>query len=200
VRLGVPTQQTQPVRGGEVLKFKGFSVEAILAQHSTLSPEVTDAFGKAMELTVGAPTPEQVAAEDAIDTRSSSDPRVTTEGTIAYLFTFDDGFRLIWRNSAGPITDAERAVMQRIGGKTDVAIVAYIGQYVAQRQIAATLPIIQLYNPRLYLPSHHDEIPGLFLDIGIEPLRMAIRDQLPGTGSYSPLYREPVCLDTSSRR
>jgi hypothetical protein len=83
---------------------------------------------------------------------------VITEGTIACLFTFDNGFRLIFRNSAGPITDAERAVVQRIGGKTDVAIVAYMGQYLAERQMAATLPLIQLYHPRLYLPAHHDAL------------------------------------------
>jgi hypothetical protein len=44
-----------------------------------------------------------------------------------------------------------------------VAIVGYIGQYVAKRQIAATLPIIKLYNPGLYLPAHHDEIAGTWM-------------------------------------
>ncbi len=195
VKLGVPAAQTQVVHGGEVLDFKGFKVEAILAQHSTLSPEVLKSFGASLALAAGAFTPEEKAAEDVIRARGSSDPRVVKEGTIAYLFTFDGGFRLIYRNSAGPITDAERAVLKRIGGKTDVAIVAYIGQFVAQKQIAVTLPIVQLYNPRLYLPAHHDEIPGLFPDIGTEPLFTAIRDQMPGTRSYSPLYREPVCLD-----
>ena len=71
-----------------------------------------------------------------------------------------------------------------------------VGQYVAKRRLAATLPIIQLYNPRLYLPAHHDEIAGTFVDIGPEPLFMAIRDQMPGTSTLSPLYREPVCVDT----
>src|SRR5262249_57762605 len=112
---------------------------------------------------------------------------VITEGTIAYLFTFDNGFRLVFRNSAGPITDAERAVAKRIG-KTDVAIVGYIGQYVAKRQIAATLPIIQLYNPRLYLPPHHHHIAGTFVDIRLQPLFMAIQEQLPAASSVVPLY------------
>jgi|SRR5215831_2327609 len=71
----------------------------------------------------------------------------------------------------------------------------HIGQYVAKRQIAATLPIIELYHPRLYLPAHHDEIAGTFIDIGLEPLFMAIEEQLPGTSFLSPLYREPVCID-----
>lgn len=195
ISLGLPASQAATVRGGEVLKYKGLTVEAILARHSTLAPEVLDAFRKAITAAAGAPTSEEAAAEAAILKRGTFDPKVITEGTIAYLFTFDGGFRLIFRNSAGPITDAERAVVKRIGGRTDVAIVGYIGQYVAQRQLAATLPIVQLYNPRLYLPAHHDEIAGTFVDIGLEPLFMAIRDQMPGTSYLSPLYREPVCVD-----
>ena len=136
-----------------------------------------------------------MTAETAIVRRGTFDPKVITEGTIAYLFTFDNSFRLIFRDSAGPITDAERAVMARIGGKTDVAIVAYMGQYLAERQMASTLPIVQLYQPRLYLPAHHDARAGVFMDIGLEPLFTAIRDQMPGTSYLSPLYREPVCLD-----
>jgi L-ascorbate metabolism protein UlaG (beta-lactamase superfamily) len=194
VSLGLPEKQATTVRGGEVLKYKGFTVEAILARHSTLAPEVLDAFRKAIAAAAGAPTAEEAAAEAAIMKRGTFDAKVITEGTIAYLFTFDSGFKLVFRNSAGPITDAEQAVAKRVG-KTDLAIVGYIGQYVAKRQIAATLPIIQLYHPRLYLPAHHDEIAGTFVDIGVEPLFMAIEEQLPGTSFHSPLYREPVCID-----
>jgi hypothetical protein len=72
-----------------------------------------------------------------------------------------------------------RGRVQRIGGKTDVAIVAYIGHYVARRQIAVTLPIIELCNPRLYLPAHHDEIPGIFMDIGTEPVSWRCATRCP---------------------
>lgn len=197
IRMGMPAAKGVPVtgRGGEILQYNGFTVEPILAQHSTLSPTVLGAFQAAITATIGAPTPEESAAEAAVLARGTSDPRVITEGTIAYLFTFDNGFRLMYRNSSGPITEFERAAMARIGGMTDVAIVAYIGQYVAARQIASTLPIVQLYNPKLYLPSHHDEIAGTFLDIGTEPMFMAIRDTMPNTRSLSPLYREPVCIN-----
>ena len=198
VKLGVPPEQTRVVKGGEVMQFKGFTVEAILAQHSTLAPEVVGAFRSAIDTAAGKPTDEQAREEQAVLARGTNDPRVIKEGTIAFLFTFDNGFRLIWRNSAGPITDSERAVLQRIGGKTDVAIVAYMGQYVAARQLAATMPIVELYNPRIFLPAHHDEIPGLFVDIGTEPLSMAAREK--GIQTYAPLYREPICIDTSSRR
>lgn len=197
--MGLPSGKMVTVRGGEVLKYPGFTVEAILARHSTLAPEVLKAFRGAIDVAGGEPTPEEKAAEDIILKRGTFDPKVITEGTIAYLFTFDNGFRLAFRNSAGSITDAERAVMQRVG-KTDVAIIGYIGQYLAKRQIASTLPLIQLYNPRLYIPAHHDEIAGTFIDIGLEPLFMALRDQMPGTSHVAPLYREPVCMDLRKAR
>ena len=86
--------------------------------------------------------------------------------------------------------------MARIG-RTDVAIVAYQGQYLAERQVAVTLPLVKLFQPALYLSAHHDALAGLFLDIGLEPLLMAIRDELPGTATMTPLYRTPICLRAS---
>lgn len=197
---GLPASQGVTVTGlgGERLRFDGFTVEPILARHSTLSGAVIAAFRQAISTVIGNPTPEEAAEEAAIFAKGTSDPRVITEGTIAYLFTFDSGFTLMYRNSAGPITDHEREAMARVK-RTDVALVAYIGQYVADAQIAATLPLIELYNPDLYLPAHHDEIAGTFLDIATEPLFMAIRDTRPQTTSVSPLYRTPVCLNVASR-
>jgi L-ascorbate metabolism protein UlaG (beta-lactamase superfamily) len=197
---GVPPSQTRVVtgKGGEVLQFDGFTVEPILAHHSVLSPLVIAKFHDAIATVLGAPTPADSAAEAAIIARGSFDPSISTEGTIAYLFTFDGGFRLIFLDSAGPITDAERDVMARIG-RTDVAIVAYAGQYVAQAQVAATLPLVKLFKSDLYLPAHHDEIAGFGLDLGLEPLFMAIREQLPGTKTIAPLYLSPVCVNADRR-
>jgi L-ascorbate metabolism protein UlaG (beta-lactamase superfamily) len=196
VQLGVPPAQTQAVKSGEILKFKGFTVEAILAQHSTLDPELLKVFTDAIEKAT-APTPEQKAAEEQVRAKGTRDARLIKEGTFAYLFTFSSGFKLIVRNSAGPITEEEKSALKRIGDKTDVAIVPYMGQYVAQRQLAVSLPIAKLYNARVYLPAHHDELLPLFPDIGIEPLLMAIRESIPGARTYSPLYREPVCFSVA---
>lgn len=200
--LGVPATQLITVTGtgGERYTFPRFTVEPILAQHSTLEPAVLDAFTAAIPVAIGEPTAEEQAAEDAIRARGTFAPEVITQGTIAYLVTLDTGLRVIYRNSAGPITAFEQEAMERIGGSTDVAIAAYAGQYDADRQIAATLPIVQLYNPRLLLPAHHDEIAGLFLDMGTEALFTAVRDQLPGTRTVSPLYRQPVCVKAGRRQ
>jgi L-ascorbate metabolism protein UlaG (beta-lactamase superfamily) len=192
---GLPVDQTRTVtgRGGELLRFKGFTVEPVLAHHSILQPTVLAKFGEALAAVDSGPTDAQVAAESAMKSRGSDDPTVGSEGTLAYLLTFDTGFRLIWLDSAGPITEQERDLMARVG-LTDVAIVAYQGQYLAERQVAATLPLVKLFQPGLYLPAHHDGLAGLFLDIGLEPLLMALRDELPAARTIAPLYRSPVCL------
>ena len=197
---GLPLDQTRTVTGrdGEILQFKGFTVEPVLAHHSILQRSVLAKFGDALAAVDSGPTAAEAAAEAEIDARGSNDPSVRTEGTLAYLLTFDTGFRLLWLDSAGPITEEERRLMARIG-RTDAAIVAYQGQYLAERQVATTLPLVKLFGPALYLPAHHDELAGLFLDIGIEPLLMAIRDELPGTRTIAPLYRTPICLKARSK-
>src|SRR5260370_378497 len=62
------------------------------------------------------PTTAQEAEEKEIRARGTSDPRVIREGTIAYLITLDDGFRIMYRDSGGHVTDQEKAVMARVGG------------------------------------------------------------------------------------
>ena len=200
-KLGVADAQMVTVRGGEIHKFPGFTVEAILARHA--DPAGVARGREAMVPGLRAlQDPPLSAAEQMHDAdvarRGTNDPRVLTEGTIAYLFTFDGGYRLMFLDSAGPVTDAERQVMNRIG-TTDLAFVAYQGFYTAERQSAATLPLIELFHPAIYLPTHHDEIAGVWLDMAVYPLFMRIRDELPETRSISPLYRTPVCINTRTK-
>lgn len=199
--LGVPADQTVTVtgRGGELLRFDGFTVEPVLARHSVLSRSAMTKFREIVAELMPAPTPAELEAEGVIDARGSSDSTVRTEGTIAYLFTFTGGLRLLFLDSAGPITEAERQLMRRIK-QTDVAIIAYQGQYLAEAQMAVTLPLIKLFRPRLYIPTHHDALAGYFPDLGVEPLLMAIRDQVPGTSTIAPLYRTPICLNANVNR
>ena len=48
--------------------------------------------------------------------RGTFDPRVIDQGTIAYLITFDDGFRVMYRDSGGRVTDEEKSAMGSLGG------------------------------------------------------------------------------------
>jgi L-ascorbate metabolism protein UlaG (beta-lactamase superfamily) len=198
---GLPAAQTRVVegKGGEVLQFEGFTVEPVLARHSSLRPDVLAKFGEALTAVDRARSEDEAAAEAGIEARGSSDLTIGERGTLAYLLTFDTGFRLVWLDSAGPITEAERSLMQRIG-RTDMAIIAYQGQYVAERQVAVTLPLVKLFHPAVYLPAHHDKLAGLFLDIGLEPLFMAMRHDMPDTRVIAPLYLTPVCMSAQPKQ
>jgi L-ascorbate metabolism protein UlaG (beta-lactamase superfamily) len=198
-KLGVPEGQGTAVAGGETLKFKGVTVDAALAQHSTLSRDVLDTLGKLYDLDAGPATPQQAEAEKAILAKGTFAPDVITKGTIAYGFTFDTGFKLVWIDSAGPVTDGDRALAQKLG-PVDIVIVAYQGHPVAQTQIPVTLELVKLFRPRIFMPAHHDQIFGTFVDLGVEPLFEAIQDALPGTQTIAPLHLRPNCFDISRRQ
>jgi L-ascorbate metabolism protein UlaG (beta-lactamase superfamily) len=199
IKLGLPKEQGNVVAGGETLKFPGFTVDAALAQHSSLKREVMEGMGKVFDVDARPATPDEAAAEKAIMAKGTFAPDVITKGTIAYGFTFDTGFKLVWIDSAGPVTDGDRALAQKLG-PVDVAIVAYQGHPVAEVQIPYTLDLVKLFKPRLFMPAHHDAIFGTFVDLGTEPLFEAIQDALPGTKTMAPLHRRPICLDISRKR
>lgn len=204
LKQGVLATRTVVMNGGEVESFDGFTVEAVLARHSDLNEVAprSKIFGPALAAALALESPlnddeKRRAAE--IQTRGTSDPRVLTEGTLAYLFTFDGGFRFLFLDSAGAITDAEHALMRRIR-ETDVTSVAYQGMFLATPQIRATLPLVKHFNPRYFIPNHHDEIAGQFLDMATYPLFMALRDEVPGMRFIDPLYRAPICFNTVTKQ
>ena len=198
-KLGVPQGLGTVMAGGEMLPFKGVTVDAALGQHSTLSREVLDTLGKLYDLDAGPATPQQAEAERAILAKGTFAPDVITKGTIAYGFTFDTGFKLVWIDSAGPVTEGVRALAQKLA-PVDIAIVAYQGHPVAQVQVPVTLELVRLFRPRLFMPAHHDQIFGTFVDLGVEPLFEAIADTLPGTQTIAPLHQRPNCFDISRNR
>jgi L-ascorbate metabolism protein UlaG (beta-lactamase superfamily) len=198
-KLGVPPGQGTVVAGGETLKFDGFTVDAALAQHPILKAEVLETLGKLFDADAGPATPQQLAAEAAIRAKGTFAPEVITKGTITYGFTFDTGFKLVYIDGAGPVTDGLRALAQKLA-PVDIAIIGYVGHPVSQVQVPVTLELVKLFNPRIYLPAHHDQIFGLFVDMGVEPLFEAIQDALPGTQTIAPLHQRPNCFDISKGR
>ncbi len=199
VKMGLPREQGVPVSGGETLHYPGVTVETALAQHSTLSRDVLDATAQLFKIEDEPLSPQDAAARKAIFERGTFSPDVITKGTIAYAFVFDTGFKLVFIDSAGPITEGDRALARKLG-RADLAIVAYQGHPTAEKQIAATLPLVELFKPRIFLPAHHDQSFGTFLDLGIEPLFEAIRDALPDAKTIAPLYRTPICVDIGKRQ
>ena len=123
---------------------------------------------------------------------------MVTEGTIAYLITLDTGFRLMYRDSGGRVTDEEKAAMAR-AGRVDVALVAVAADILNTLTAQRALEHVRTYKPDVFIPAHHD---AAFNDLWrpTEPIFQAIKEENPSIVTVSRGYREPVCFDTARRR
>jgi len=195
-KLGVPAQQTIIARDGNILHFPDLTVEIALARHSTIQPGLIDALASIYKVDSRPNTPEEEAHNKEVTARGTFAPEVITEGTLVYALRFRDGFSTVMIGSAGPVTDGDRRLAEKLG-RADVAIIAYQPHPVAEHQVADTWPLVQLFHPHLYLPAHHDASFGTWLDLGLEPLFTKIRDEQPDTQFAAPLYRSPICIATS---
>jgi len=183
-------------RGGELLEFPGFKVEPILGRHGEPPKDVTAAFDNALKAAAPKPTAQQVAERNEIRQRGTNDPRVVAEGTIAYLITLDNGFRIMFRDSGGTVTDYEKAAMTRVG-RVDVALVAVSAAFLHTLTAQRALEHIHTYRPDVYIPGHHDA-PFNGLWRATEPLFQAVKDDNPNIITVSRAYREPICFDTEN--
>jgi hypothetical protein len=196
IKLGVPADMTMVVKGGETLKFGDVMVDIALAHHSQPAPGIQQALGNLYNLEYGPDSPEEVAITKAVRERGTFAPEVADKGTLAFGLTFANGFKVVVLDSAGPITEGDRALARKLG-PVDIAIIGYQAHAVGERQAGETFPLVKLFNPRLYLPSHHDASFGSWLDLGLEPLFERIRDEMPDTRFLAPLYRSPICVATA---
>lgn len=199
VRMGVPQSQTRVVAGGETLTFGDVKVETALARHSTIQAGLIDAYRQLYAVDgLGPLTPAEAAQAAEVGKRGSNSPDMIEKGVIAYAVVLPSGFSVVALDTAGPVTDGDRVLAKKLG-RADVAILAYQPHAVAERQLQDVWPLIDLFNPRLYLPSHHDHIWGAWLDLGLEPLFQKIRDERPQTRFVAPLLRSAICVGTAGR-
>jgi hypothetical protein len=183
-------------KGGELLKIGKFQVEPILGRHGEPPPEVTRAFNLALRSATTPISPEEAAAAAAIRERGSNDPRITEEGTIAYLITLDDGFSILYRDSGGRITNYETAAM-RLVGRVDVALAAVAADVLDSLTSRRALEYLRTYKPTVYIPAHHDAARnGMWRPT--EPIFQALKEEDPKLITISKQYREPMCFDTEN--
>ena len=184
-------------RGGELMKFDGFTVEPVLARHGEPDRHMTEVMEGAVNSIAPKLTADQEAEEAGIKSRGTSDRHVITEGTIVYLITLDDGFRILYRDSGGVVTDYEKAMMQRVG-RVDLAIVAVSAEFLHPLSAARAVEHMRAYNPDVQMPAHHDApVTGhVPLWRATEPLFQAMKDANPNIITVSKEYREPSCFNT----
>ena len=192
-KLGAPEQQLVVARGGESLKFGDATIEVALAQHSTIQAGLVGIYNSLYKNDSPAFTEEETKELARVQALGTFDPKVITEGTLAFAFVLPSGFKAVLIGSSGPITPGVRALAEKLG-PVDVLIVAYQVHAVADTQISYTWPFIELFKPKLYLPAHHDAAPPTWIDLGLEPMFDKIRTEMPGTAFLAPLYRSPICI------
>lgn len=211
---GLPADKILRVTGrgeGELLDQGDYSVRVLHGFHLDigLTPEQTQKWLALQQARTafeadffGEPTAEEHALAAEIATRGVHTPEVNTEATLTYVIDID-GFRIVYRDSGGPISDEERAFFSD-GAGVDLAIVSINGlPHVAQQREDIFLPLVRLYQPKILVPSHHDELwvnfndSGLrkmFADVATEPLKERVHDELPGTVTVQPGLIEPVTI------
>jgi L-ascorbate metabolism protein UlaG (beta-lactamase superfamily) len=195
----IPAKQVKTVtgRGDEVIEFGDFTVEPILGRHGEPQKDITTIMERSVNSLSPQPTRAQKAAAAVIEARGTADRRVITEGTIAYLITLDDGFRIMYRDSGGHITDYEKAVMARVG-KVDLALAATSADYLYPLMTEQALEYLHTYKPTVYMPAHHDAPSSGHVPLwrATEPLFQALKDEDSNLVTVSREYREPVCFNT----
>lgn len=196
IALGVPKAQTLTVVGNETLRYGDIAIRPTHILHSTIEVGLIPALDALYKLDAPPLTAEQQAQSAAVAARGSWDPRIITEGTMGFTFTFPNGFTIVWFDSVGNPDTEERQLASELA-PIDVAIFPWTPHPISETQLAYTLQHLQLFRPRLYLPDHHDSIWGVWLDNGLAPLFMKIRDDMPDTKFAEPLYRSAICVNTS---
>ena len=200
IKLGVPEKQTKVVADGDSLTFGPVKVLAALARHSTIQDGLIAAHRQMYQIDeLGPLTPEQEAHAKEIGAKGSSDPHLIDQGTIGYAMVLPSGFSIVVFDTAGPMTDGDRALAKRIGGHADILTVPYQPHPVAEHQVQDSWPFVTTFEPKLVLPTHHDAIWGAWLDLGLQPLREKLRDERPDVKFVDPLVRSAICVQTAGK-
>lgn len=217
---GLATDQVVATPGlgdGDLLEEDGYSVRVLHGFHLDvgLTPEQVERWEALRQARaafdadfVPAVTPEEETASDGFFARGVHTPEVNTEATLTYIIEID-GYRIAYRDSGGAISDEERRYFAANPG-VDLAILSLNGlPHYRQQFEDVFLPLARLYQPKVLIPSHHDELwvnlngyadrtGGLrrnFDDVPTEPLRLRLHDELPETVTVSPTYIEPLTVD-----
>lgn len=110
------------------------------------------------------------------------------------MITFDIGFRIMYRDSGGVVTEYEKTAMDRVGS-ADVALVAVSAAVLNTFTLQRALGHMRAYRPDVYIPNHHDASFNT-LWRATEPLFQAMKDENPKLITVSNSYRDPVCFNT----
>lgn len=190
--LGLPEKQTRTVKGGENIPYNGFKVRPILGHHQEFPADVR-ARVVAADKALAAPPKVLTEAEKRLQEgiRGSRDPKIITEGSISFLLEFENGFRVIYVDTPGPITEGQREIMRGIPS-TDLGLFPYSVHRILSQPLY--MEFMRLFKPRIALPITTD-----VGEISLFSLFSTIRNEFPNTKIVSTIYRTPVCININSK-
>ena len=91
-KLGAPEAQIVVAKGGETLKYGDATVEVALAQHSTIQAGLLDIYQNLYNNNSPAFSDQEKTLLNYVRSLGTFDPKIITEGTLAYALTFPSGF------------------------------------------------------------------------------------------------------------
>ena len=199
-RGGVPAKQFKAVKGGEVMQYPGVTVEAALGHHNVIATTVPQGFLEKQAAALETASLQEPLSDaerqqrETIRERGSRDPKISDQGVITYLFTFGNGFHLLFADSPGPITDGQRALIQKVPA-VDVAMLPYVN---FEAGIPPLVDLVKAFKPSTVFLGHHDA-EGTMKWASNYPAALAIRDASPKTRTLDVIYRTPVCFSTATK-
>jgi L-ascorbate metabolism protein UlaG (beta-lactamase superfamily) len=211
---GLPSEkivQVTGLGGGDLLDEGDFSVRVLHGYHMEVdlgSEQVAkwQALSKARAEFEAQFLPEATSEENArgaaIAQRGVHTAEVNTEATLTYVIEID-GFRIAYRDSGGAISAEELAYFAANPG-VDVAILSINGlPHVASQLEEVFMPLVRLYQPKVLIPAHHDELwtnfdgsglSKIFADVATEPIKDRVHEELPDTITAQPGLIEPLSV------
>jgi ribonuclease BN (tRNA processing enzyme) len=101
-QLGVPARQVVTIGlSTKTLRLPGISVDSALARHREIPQELFALNMRIYDIDLGPATDSQKEQLKAVQARGTFAPAVLTVGTLAFFFTFDQRFRVLYLDSAG---------------------------------------------------------------------------------------------------
>jgi len=120
-KLGAQEKQIVVAKGGETMKFGDATVEIALAEHSTIQPGLLDIYASLYSNDSPPYSDQEKTLLGYVRSLGTFDPKIITEGTLAYGLVFPSGFKAVLIGSAGPITPGLRTLADKLG-PVDVAL------------------------------------------------------------------------------
>ena len=198
--MGLPSRQFRMVKGGETLHTLASRYRPCSAATMSSPPRYRRGISTSSRRRCRrrrscrrSPTPKSSRPTRSVHAAAAI-RQFPTEGVIGYLFTFANDFRVMFADSAGPVTGAQRQLMQRVTS-VDVAMLPYVN---FEAGIPPLVELAKTFRPATVFLGHHDG-PGVALWASNYPAALALRDALPKARTMDVLYRTPVCFSTASK-